>query len=101
MIYCKECLEYVNLLFKRGEIEKDEIEKIMMDRHILKNCIKKIDPFADWLEFAIEKQKNAQLQHKGVYQFPQWNEGYLEALLDVKNYYIKNIFGNEKLLYEC
>ncbi len=87
MIDCKECSEYVNGLFNRGEITKDEIEKVTLDRHILKSCAKKVDPFADWLEFAILNQKELQLENTEPYQFPKWNKGYLEALLDAKEQY--------------
>lgn len=86
MVDCKECSEYVNGLFNRGEINKDEIEKVMLDRHILKGCAKKVDPFLDWLEFAIVNQKELQLEHAHS-PIPEWNKGYLEALLDAKGRY--------------
>lgn len=38
MIDCKECQEYAQLIFSRGEIAQDEIEKLALDRHILKGC---------------------------------------------------------------
>ena len=95
MIDCKECSEYVNGLFNRGEITKDEIEKVTLDRHILKGCTKKVDPFADWLEFAIENQKELQLENTEPYQFPEWNKGYLEALLDAKERYTAATLTNE------
>ncbi len=94
MIDCKECSEYVNGLFERGEITKDEIEKVTMDRHILKGCTKKVDPFADWLEFAIVNQKELQLENAHIPR-PEWNKGYLEALLDAKERYTAATLTNE------
>lgn len=86
MIDCKECCDYVDGLFTRGEITKEEIDKVTLDRHILKGCAKKIDPFKDWLDFAIENQ--LELQKEDIHtEFPQWNKGYLEALLDAKERY--------------
>lgn len=38
MINCKECSDYAQLIFSRGEIPEDEIEKVTLDRHILKGC---------------------------------------------------------------
>lgn len=38
MINCKECSDYAQLIFSRGEIPEDEIGKITLDRHILKGC---------------------------------------------------------------
>ena len=38
MIDCKECQQYAQLIFSRGEIVQDEIEKLALDRHILKGC---------------------------------------------------------------
>lgn len=38
MIGCKECNEYAQLIFSRGEIEHDEMSKLALDRHILKGC---------------------------------------------------------------
>lgn len=84
MVDCKECSEYVHNLLNRGDITKDDIDRIILDRHILKGCDKKTDPFKDWLEFGIENQKQLQLENTGPYQFPEWNKGYLEALLDVQ-----------------
>lgn len=86
MVECKECSDYVNGLFNRGEITKDEIDKVTLDRHILKGCDKVVDPFLDWINFAIENQRELFQEHIGR-EFPQWNKGYLEALLDVKNRY--------------
>lgn len=86
MVDCKECSDYVNNLLNRGDITKDEIDKVILDRHILKGCDKKTDPFKEWLEFAIENQNGLQLEHSTT-EFPQWNKGYLEALLDAKKRY--------------
>ena len=87
MIECKECETYVNGLFNRGEITMDEIEKVTLDRHILKGCTKKLDPFKDWLDFAIENQEELKKENTMTYHFPEWNKGYLEALLDVQGRY--------------
>ena len=38
MIDCKECNDYAQLIFDRGEITQDEINKLALDRHILKGC---------------------------------------------------------------
>lgn len=86
MIDCKECLGYVNGLFNRGEITKDEIEKVTIDRHLLKKCTKKNDYFMEWLNVAIENQH--QLKKESMYiSFPEWNQGYFEALLNAKERY--------------
>lgn len=95
MIECKECETYVNGLFNRGEITKDEIEKVMLDRHILKGCTKKIDAFKDWLEFAIENQKELKKENTEPYQYSEWNKGYLEALLDAKSRYVAATLTDE------
>ena len=96
MIDCNKCSKYVNELFNRGEITKDEIEKVTLDRHILKGCAKKVDPFADWLEFAILNQNELQLENTEPYQFPKWNKGYLEALLDAKEQYTAATLTSEE-----
>ncbi len=83
MVDCKECSDYVNNIFSRGEITKDEIDKVILDRHLLKGCDKKVNPFTEWLEFAIENQKQLQLENSSI-DMPQWNKGYLEALMDAK-----------------
>lgn len=95
MVDCKECSDYVNGLFNRGEITKDEIDKVMLDRHILKGCTKKQDPFLDWLNFAIENQLELQKENTMPYQFPEWNKGYLEALLDARQRYNAATLTNE------
>lgn len=41
------------------------------------------DSFVQWLDFAIENQYGLEKEHEGL-EFPQWNKGYLESLLDVK-----------------
>jgi hypothetical protein len=38
VINCKECHDYANSIYARGEITQDEIPKLVMDRHILKGC---------------------------------------------------------------
>ncbi len=38
MIDCKECNEYAQMIFDRGEIEQDEISTLVLNRHILKGC---------------------------------------------------------------
>lgn len=38
MINCTECLEYANMILERGEITSDDINKLAIDRHILKGC---------------------------------------------------------------
>lgn len=40
MIDCAECVAYANLIHARGEIKVDEIEKLALDRHVLKGCDK-------------------------------------------------------------
>ena len=83
MIECKECSEYVEMLFTRGEIPKEEVYKVAMDRHILKGCDKKTDSLKEWLNFAIMNQLELKVEH-GPLPFPEWNKGYLEALEDMK-----------------
>lgn len=86
MVDCKECSEYVHNLLNRGDITKDDIDRIILDRHILKGCDKKTDMFMDWLEFAIENQKQLQCEFADIPR-PEWNKGYLEALNDAKKRY--------------
>lgn len=38
MINCEECNKYAQNIFQRGEISQDEINKLALDRHILKGC---------------------------------------------------------------
>lgn len=38
MINCEECNKYAQHIFERGEITQDEINKLALDRHILKGC---------------------------------------------------------------
>ena len=85
MVDCKECSEYVHNLLNRGDITKDDIDRIILDRHILKGCDKKTDPFKDWVEFAMQNQVELALENKVV---PEWNKGYLEALKDAKEKYL-------------
>ncbi|MGC2661770.1 MAG: hypothetical protein WA324_27750 [Bryobacteraceae bacterium] len=37
-IDCRECNEYAQLIFDRGEITQDEINNLVMNRHILRGC---------------------------------------------------------------
>jgi hypothetical protein len=83
MIECKECSEYVDMLFSRGEIPREEVYKVAMDRHILKGCENKANSLKKWLNFAILNQKELKVAY-GNYHFPEWNSGYLEALEDMK-----------------
>lgn len=87
MVDCKECSEYVHNLLNRGDIIKEDIDRIILDRHILKKCDKKTDPFLEWINFAIKEQEQLKLENCKPYQFPEWNKGYLEALLDAKRKY--------------
>lgn len=38
MIDCKECIEYAHTVLARGEIGVEDINKLALDRHILKGC---------------------------------------------------------------
>lgn len=38
MIDCKECVEYAHTVLARGEIQVEDINKLVLDRHILKGC---------------------------------------------------------------
>lgn len=38
MINCEECNKYAQSVYQRGEIAQDEINKLALDRHILKGC---------------------------------------------------------------
>jgi hypothetical protein len=38
MIDCKECNDYAEMLLKRGDIEQQDVNKVALDRHILKGC---------------------------------------------------------------
>ncbi len=38
MIDCKECVEYAHSVLARGEIGVEDINKLAVDRHILKGC---------------------------------------------------------------
>jgi len=38
MIDCTECIEYAHRILARGEINADEVNKLAIDRHILKGC---------------------------------------------------------------
>lgn len=92
MVDCKECSDYVNNIFNRGEITKDEIDKVIIDRHALKGCDKKTDPFINWLDFSIENQVELAKENKAV---PEWNKGYLEALDNAKYMYLNATLTNE------
>jgi hypothetical protein len=38
MIDCKECVEYAHSVLARGEIQVEDINKLAIDRHVLKGC---------------------------------------------------------------
>lgn len=38
MIDCKECNDYAQMLVERGDITQQEVNKVALDRHILKGC---------------------------------------------------------------
>lgn len=38
MIDCEECHNYAKKIYERGEISAAEINKLALDRHILKGC---------------------------------------------------------------
>ena len=38
MIDCKECVEYAHTVMARGEIGVEDINRLAIDRHILKGC---------------------------------------------------------------
>ncbi len=40
-INCEDCKNYANRLLENGDIKADEIDRLMLDRHILKGCDKK------------------------------------------------------------
>lgn len=92
MIECKECNDFANLIFSRGEITEEEIPNLVLNRHVLKGCDKKINPFKNWLDFAIENQLEIAQEHT---QVPEWNKGYLEALNDAKERYQAATLTNE------
>ena len=83
MIECKDCSDYVEMLFTRGEIPKEEVYKVAMDRHILKGCDKKTNSLKTWLDFAIMNQLQLKVE-QGMLPIPEWNKGYLAALEDMK-----------------
>lgn len=95
MVDCKECSEYVGSLLNRGDITKEEVDKIILDRHILKGCDKKTDPFMDWLNFAIKEQEQLRKENVAPYAYPEWNKGYLEGLLDAKTKYCAGTLSYE------
>lgn len=59
MTDCKECNDYAQLIFSRGEIVQDEIEKLALDRHILKGCDK---PLLDESNVIRLKQTSAEFR---------------------------------------
>lgn len=87
MIECKECNDYVDTLFQRGDITKDEIEKVTIDRHVLRGCAQKANRFLEWLEFSIKNQQHIDAEAT-PFPCPPWNKGYMEALLDCKERYL-------------
>lgn len=38
MIDCKECVEYAHSVLARGEIGVEDVNKLAVDRHVLKGC---------------------------------------------------------------
>lgn len=38
MIDCKECVEYAHMIHAKGDITVEEINKLAVDRHVLKGC---------------------------------------------------------------
>lgn len=94
MVDCKECSEYVHSLLSRGDITKDDIDRIILDRHMLKGCDKKTDHFLEWINFAIQNQHDMKNEHHNL-PFPEWNKGYLEALLDARIKYNAGILSYE------
>lgn len=38
MIDCKECVEYAHTVLARGEIQVEDVNKLAIDRHVLKGC---------------------------------------------------------------
>jgi len=38
MIDCKECVEYAHSVLARGEILVEDVNKLAIDRHVLKGC---------------------------------------------------------------
>ncbi len=38
MIDCEECIAYAHLVHARGEIKVEDINKLAIDRHVLKGC---------------------------------------------------------------
>ncbi len=38
MIDCKECVEYAHSVLARGEIQVEDVNKLAIDRHVLKGC---------------------------------------------------------------
>ena len=47
-----------------------------------------------WLDFALENQYGLEKEHAGL-ELPQWNKGYLEALMDVKEEIFRLPLGND------
>ncbi len=66
----------------------------MLDRHALKGRTKKVPPIQRLVDFAIENQRELREEHRGK-EFPEWNKGYLEALLDARQRYRAATFINE------
>lgn len=38
MLDCKECVEYAHSVLARGEIQVEDVNKLAIDRHVLKGC---------------------------------------------------------------
>ena len=43
MIDCEECIAYAHLVHARGEIKLEDINKLAIDRHVLKGCDSPMD----------------------------------------------------------
>lgn len=43
MIRCEECFDYAHFLYMRCDIVKEDINKVALDRHILKGCDNALD----------------------------------------------------------
>lgn len=96
MIDCRECSDYGIGLFNRGDIPKEEIEKVIRDRHILRKCNKDHDLFKEWLNFSIDNQKLLRKESGSTLSLTDWNKGYLEALLDVQYQYYQALDKNHR-----
>lgn len=95
MIDCKECNDYAQLIFSRGEIAQDEIEKLVIDRHILKGCDKMTDA-----TFNVDEMNLPQLKDslKMLIRLANHEHERLTALQERVLEIEKKIFENEATL---